>query len=148
MGKSLSKVGKNAKSFAATSSGDTSVKVKATKQSDKKVTKPPKFAVNKPKNDKLERDLKRASKRKRTTKKERLEDMKPLAPPTVPQKSMMSSKTSVTAADNRYESKVLCEQDYDAMAVVKMKNLLTRDSDLFLLNQLLLSMQFYTNFER
>lgn len=137
MGKSLSK---SIKSKSHTSSSvdqksagkkNKSSDVSNTNESSKKKNevKPPKFAVNKPKNDKFDRDLKRASKKRKKSTKERLDNMKPLPPPSVP-------------------PKVLCEQDYDEMAIVKIKNLLSRDSDLFLLNQLLLSVQFYTNFER
>lgn len=132
MGKSLSKSNKIKSQNPLKSIGDQ----EGDSNNSKKKVKPPKFAVNKPKTDKLERDLKRASKkRKRSATKECLENMKPLPPPTVPHKL-------------KTDARALSEQEYDEMAVVKMKNLIVRDCVLFLLNQLLLSVQFYTNFER
>ena len=133
MGKSLSKSSKN-KSEGLTSSSLAKVKKSGDKLEKKEKVKPPKFPINKPKNDKFDRDLKRSSNKRKRSTKARLDNMKPLPPPAVPQKFD--------------SSKVLSEQNYDELAIRKMKNLLARDSESFLLNQLLLSVQFYTNFER
>ncbi|XP_058819657.1 uncharacterized protein LOC131682284 isoform X2 [Topomyia yanbarensis] len=79
-----------------------------------------------------EKEAKRAQKKKSKKRKSKLEDLKDSQPPPIVRKSKAK----------------LEESDYDSEAIRRMQDQLAFSSDVFVLNQLLLGVQFYGNYER
>ncbi|XP_058443630.1 uncharacterized protein LOC131425620 isoform X2 [Malaya genurostris] len=79
-----------------------------------------------------EKEAKRAQKKNRKKRKSKLEDLKDSEPPPIVRKSKAK----------------LEESDYDSEAIRRMQDQLAFNSDVFVLNQLLLGVQFYGNYER
>lgn len=77
-----------------------------------------------------EKEAKRKSDKKK--RKSKLDDLKDTEPPPIVRKSKAQ----------------LEESDYDSEAIRRMKEQLAFNSDIFVLNQLLLGVQFYGNYER
>ncbi|XP_055523347.1 uncharacterized protein LOC129717464 [Wyeomyia smithii] len=79
-----------------------------------------------------EKEAKRVQKRNRKKRKSQLEELQDSEPPPIVRKSKAK----------------LEESDYDSEAIRRMQDQLAFNSDVFVLNQLLLGVQFYGNYER
>uniref|UniRef100_A0A336MUI4 CSON007113 protein n=1 Tax=Culicoides sonorensis TaxID=179676 RepID=A0A336MUI4_CULSO len=141
MGNNSSKTKTGVRSLSNSSVNKNDVNItKTSSKIDKKKKKSRKwriFSILKSKKPELERTKsQRRSKRKyNETKKPKIQEQKPLQAPTV-----LAPKPQI--------GHVKTIQDYEAFMINRIKEQLNRDGQAFVLNQLMLSMQFFGNYQR